>query len=112
MPEFNTRLVGANFRPVECQAMVSDLDIGDYVQLIRDPENAFDPDAIKIVVSEGGEEFHLGFVAAKSKDAIALASEIAPFMDLDTYYEAIVVADAGTKFPAIHFEIFEDDEAA
>lgn len=110
MPTFQTRLVGAQFRPIEAQALVSELKEGSSVYLIRDPDNSFDSDAIEICSSpDGGFDDHLGFVAAKHKDNIALASEIAPFMDLGNYYEARVIGDAGTKSPLIELEIEEGE---
>ncbi len=113
MPLFRTRLVGVNFRPIEAQAAVSELEPGDIVHIIRDPENKFDPNAIKVYDTEVPESRqHLGFVAAKSKDEVALASEIAEFMDLDTWYKAKVIANAGTKSPLLSIEIHEDDEVA
>ena len=113
MPLFYTRLVGVNFRPIEAQAAVSELEPGATVYIIRDPENEFDPNAIKVYDYEGPESrHHLGFIAAKSKDEIALASEIAEFMDLNTWYRATVMANAGTKSPLLLVEIYEDDEVA
>lgn len=110
MPTFRTRLVGAQFRPIEAQALVHALEEGSPVYLERDPENEFDPNAIKICADMDCSE-HIGFVAAKHKDDIALASEIAEFMDLDTVYEAYVITPHN-KSPLIEIEIFEEDGAA
>lgn len=113
MPDFNIRLVGANYRPIEAQAIVSDLDVGESVYLIREPDNKFDVNAIKIYNTDNPDtREHLGYVAAKSRDSIAVAEEVSMFMELDTWYEAVVITDAGTKSPLLNVILTEDYEVA
>lgn len=71
MSEYNSMLMGANFRPEEAKAIVKALGIGETVEARRDPDNQYDPNAIALY--SAGE--HIGFIER------GLAEELAPIMD-------------------------------
>lgn len=66
-------LVGASFRPKDAKEILASLTEGDIVQLVREPDNAYDANAIQIHY----DGHFIGFVA-KHEAAI-----IAPDMDED-----------------------------
>ena len=77
-------LVGAKFRPAEARECLASLVEGDQVELRREPDNRFDPNAIQIWC-----EYHfIGYVAKHE------AAVIAPDMDEDgsEYFEATISA--------------------
>jgi HIRAN domain len=69
--EMRFELVGMRFRGALAVEAVNDLKIGDTVQLQREPDNKFDPNAIKVLMRGV-------FVAYVAKDA---AGQIATHMD-------------------------------
>lgn len=75
MTIFNTILVGTHFRPVEAKEIVSALSEDDELFLEREPENAYDANAIKVNFDLDGRPVHVGYIA--KEDAIY----IAPHMD-------------------------------
>ena len=48
----DTRLVGANFRPSDARALIPNLQIGDTVTLVREPENPHDSNAVAIMIDD------------------------------------------------------------
>jgi len=46
-----TTIVGMNFRPAECRARYAMLVPGEMLMLEREPTNAFDPNAIKVLAA-------------------------------------------------------------
>lgn len=52
-------LVGASFRPKDAKEVLASLTEGDIVQLIREPDNKYDPNAIQIHY----EDIFIGYVA-------------------------------------------------
>lgn len=66
-------LNGVNFRPQEARALVAGLEEGEELVLVREPGNAYDTNAIKVLHPEN--EIHLGYI---EKD---IAAELAPRMD-------------------------------
>ncbi|MED2184068.1 HIRAN domain-containing protein [Bacillus wiedmannii] len=42
-----------------------DVEFGDYISFVKDPDNEFDKNAIKIIVNLDGKEFHIGHVPKK-----------------------------------------------
>lgn len=85
----NFPLVGVQFRSLEERETFANLSPGDELTLVRDPGNAYDPNAIKVIRDAGAGdsgpiEHHIGFIAAQ------YARKIAPQMD----------ADGSDSFPA------------
>lgn len=64
-------LRGANHRGADAMTAVLSLQLGDAVTLEREPENAYDPNAIKIFIGE----IFAGYVGKE------FAAELAPTMD-------------------------------
>jgi HIRAN domain len=72
MSTYSANLRGMNFRPIEAQAIVMALEEGDPLLLDREPENPYDPNAIKVLDPATGH--HLGYVAKEV--AVDLAAEM------------------------------------
>lgn len=70
-----TRLVGAHFRSPEEKEVVKTLSRGDILQLIREPDNSYDENAIKVMK----DDIHLGYIP---KDlAAVIASKLDQYPD-------------------------------
>ena len=69
MPTTQFTLAGANFRPAEAKQAIKEAEIGDTVELEADPENPYDPNAVKVIL-EG--EF-VGFVPKTDNAPLAAA---------------------------------------
>ena len=57
---YQTYLVGVSFRPIEAKAMVNSLVAGQKLLLEREPTNAYDMNAIKVIEPESG--IFLGYI--------------------------------------------------
>jgi len=62
-----SEIVGVHFRPAEAKVIHNALQIGERVELVADPDNAYDPNAVKVMAE--GE--HIGFVARVNNYEIA-----------------------------------------
>lgn len=80
MKEWNSWLMGANFRDPSAKEVVKALAIGEQLTLKRDPENQFDPNAIQVWAGDTW----IGFIER------GLAEELAPLMDAGTEYDCEV----------------------
>lgn len=89
-------LVGASFRPKDAKEVLAALNEGDIVQLVREPGNAYDPNAIQIHY----EDHFIGFVAKHE------AAVIAPDMDEDGYdsFPATIVAKPSRWSAVLDYE--------
>lgn len=73
-----TTVNGVNFRQSFVKEIVRNLSEGDTVFLEREPDNAYDPNAIKVFVDDPVHgAVHIGYVAAGT------AAELAPIMDVE-----------------------------
>ena len=88
MGKFYTKVVGVTFEGR--QRYIRHMQVGERLELVRDRNNAYDSNAIK-VVNEYGDQ--IGFI---SRD---VAAQLAPRMDMGrnwgTYYYAICSAITG-----------------
>ena len=78
--QFITVLAGHNFRPTECKVALAEARRGETpyaLRLERDEANAYDGNAIKVIMAMGGEEYFIGFVASPD------AYQLAPYLDND-----------------------------
>jgi len=83
-PVFNdVMVVGMHFRGQHAKDYAAALLPGDELLLEREPENQFDPNAIKCM-APGEEPWHMGYVEAQS------AIWIANWLDEGNEYRAIV----------------------
>jgi hypothetical protein len=80
--QFESVLRGLSFRPLSAKEVGNKLEDGALLKLERDSENAYDPNAIKVIEPESGE--WIGFVAKEH------AAEIAPHMDYGVEFECTV----------------------
>ena len=62
-------IVGNSFRPKEFRQCFAELEIGDPLQLERDPENPHDKNAIRVLDGEGT---WLGFVPREDAKSMAI----------------------------------------
>lgn len=90
--QFITILAGHNFRPAECKVALAEIQRGaDHtLHLERDPANAYDANAIKIIANRGGEDYFIGFVAGPD------AQHIAPYLDKNPEHEGVLWAEGHT----------------
>lgn len=80
--EFSAILRGLSFRPIDAKAYAGTLTEGDSLLIEREPENAFDPNAIKVLSPE--RSLHIGYVAKE------VAVELAPLMDEGRFFSCSV----------------------
>lgn len=80
--EFEAILRGVSFRPIDAKAHVNQLKEGDSLLIEREADNAFDPNAIKVLSADGS--LHLGYVAKE------VAVELAPLMDEGRFFSCAV----------------------
>lgn len=59
-------MVGATFRPAEAKEIVRGLYIGNRVQLVADPNNAYDTTAVAVY----SDDVHIGFIPKESNSAL------------------------------------------
>ncbi len=57
---FNTKVVGVTYE--NRQAIIAKLVNSDPVKIVAEPDNKFDPNALKVVVWSGGELHHIGYI--------------------------------------------------
>ena len=77
--EFYTKVAGVTFE--NRQRFIRRMTAGERVSLVRDPYNPYDPNAIKVINSNGD---HIGFISKE------LASTMAMNMDSGTIFSATV----------------------
>lgn len=69
--QFITVLAGANFRSSADRGMLAQAHSGFFCELQRDPENAYDPNAVKVILPYNDVEYFIGFVARADNYDIA-----------------------------------------
>ena len=94
MTEFRCLLAGARFRPAEAQAVVLELEPDATLDLVREPENPYDPNAIQV----HSDEHFIGFVAKQ------VAEDLAPLMDAG---ESFTCRTAGHQAPLMPYLVIE-----
>jgi hypothetical protein len=95
--KMETLLRGANFRPIEAQAALADLQPGSPMHLTREPGNQFDPNAVQVV--DPVTEHHVGYVAKEA------AAEIAHLLDDGAKYTCTLGERMDKKQWALEIEI-------
>lgn len=104
--QFQAALMGVNFRGKEVSQLVAALPVGETAFTFeRDPENAYDPNAVKVLYGGDPGEF-IGFVAKE------VAEEIAPLMDSGYTVTGKIIDFLGMTKPFMELELTmpEDDE--
>lgn len=101
---FQAALMGANFRPKETREVLVGLPTGQELSLEREPENPYDPNAVKVIFDagtgdSGPKPIFLGFVEK------AIAEEIAPLLDRDCTATCHIIGWLGTIKPHLEIEI-------
>lgn len=100
MPYHKTYIAGMKFRPRETRDAFETLPVGAQLHLERDPENRYDPNAVKIVFGPG-LNLQAGFVPAD------LSAEISRLM-VDHRIEGVTLA--GGKNIEIHYSEDSDGD--
>ena len=81
MSETKFFIAGVQFRPLEAKESFKGQEVGDELLLEREPDNKYDPNAVKILSGE----FHVGYVPKK------FSSEVAALMDIDVKLQCEIV---------------------
>jgi hypothetical protein len=75
---FTVKVAGCNFRLENVAKVINEIDVGNpvVVKLEREPDNQFDPNAVRVVaVTMDGDRLHVGFIpraeAMKAGEALA-----------------------------------------
>ena len=92
----NIQLAGLNFRPREAKDLVAVLTAGHELALEREPDNRFDPFAVRVI--DPNTEIHIGYVPRTASQEIS--SALASGAD----YKAILVTP-DAKFPIISISL-------
>jgi hypothetical protein len=103
-------IAGVQFRPRdEINRAVKQLEVGELVSLEREPDNKFDPNAVKILTSiinqdEMEEDIFLGYVPKK------FSSEVSALLDYDVVVNCTVTAvnPLAKTYEMIQVELTED----
>lgn len=82
--EFTFTLAGANFRPKEAKEALSELSIDDEVFLEREPDNAYDSNAVMVI--DPDSNLHVGYVEKE------VAKVIAPLLDEGKSYKTRILS--------------------
>lgn len=90
--EIFSNIVGTHFRPSEARALAASLTIGDQVDLEADPENPYDPMAVKVMY----DDEHIGFIARHNNYQISEwlqdgGEASARIVDRDGKYHVILI---------------------
>lgn len=83
--EVETTLRGVSFRGTVAKAIVANLEEGDELLLIAEPENPYDVNAVRVVDPATGE--HLGYVA--KEEATSYAEQFAAAADFEGVIQAL-----------------------
>lgn len=95
-------LVGVQFRPAEAKAIVDSLEIGQSLSLEREPTNAYDINAVRVIEPVSGE--FIGFIER------SMNQELAQHMDDHQPHRCTVVSFLGTRKPHLQIELLGDEE--
>ena len=60
--EIFSPIVGTHFRPSEAKSLANSLSPGEYVELEPEPENPYDPMAVRVMY----ESEHIGYIARQN----------------------------------------------
>ena len=94
-------IVGVNFRPADAREIVADLEIGEIVRLVRDPQNEYDPNAIPV---HARDVHFVGFVPKGFAAQIADQMDEIHAADPDHLFQARVVERISRRDVVIEFE--------
>lgn len=81
---FFTKVVGVSYENedgVSRQEILEDCFVGDRLALVRDPEDGFDPNAVRVLDGDGRQ---LGFLRRN------VAAELAPLMDKGMQFSCVI----------------------
>lgn len=98
MPTIQCTLAGANFRPAEARDRCKALRIGDELELEADPENPYDPNAVKVLA----DEHFIGFIPKADNGPIVAA------LNRGEEIRVSVVAFESAIKPVLEVELSDD----
>lgn len=96
--EILTSLVGVNFRPAEAKEIVDALEIGDMCELVRDPANPYDSNAVQVHFNDT----FIGFIPKVDN------AEIANHLDGGAKASCEVVSFLGTRKPGLKVTLLNE----
>lgn len=88
-------LAGAKFRPQAARATLLELGIGDMLRLEPEPENPYDPRAVKVISPLDTLPEHLGYIARADNPAVFAA------LQAGTTIECKIIAFASALAPVL-----------
>ncbi|MCU4885134.1 HIRAN domain-containing protein [Bacillus thuringiensis] len=80
-----------------------DVEFGDYISFVKDPDNEFDKNAIKVIVNLDGKEFHIGHVPKKQN------IEIGKLLDSESI-TSILANFVGGKTKSVDYDDEKDKD--
>lgn len=103
MMTIQSEIRGAHFRGEEAKNICALMSKGEAVALEREPENQYDPFAIKAMTGNG---IHIGYIAKED------AAAIAPQLDEGSLARCVCNGHNGTNKPAVIVVVYgEGDES-
>lgn len=81
-PTFYANLTGVSFRNEAERAAVADFDVGQVLRLEREPDNAYDENAVKVIYEDpfSGVTYHVGYIEK------GIAASLARWLDAEIEY--------------------------
>ncbi|MFK4308946.1 hypothetical protein ABH957_003623 [Bacillus sp. RC242] len=80
-----------------------DVEFGDYISFVKDPDNEFDKNAIKVIVNLDAKEFHIGYVPKEQN------IEVGKLLDSDSIIN--ILADfVGGKTKSVDYDYEKDKD--
>lgn len=96
-------LAGAKFRPTFAQLAAMSLKVGDFVDLMRDPFNEHDPNAVQVIATDDNGKHHIGFVPKE------MARDLSPMLLAGVPFSCKVAVTDPAKLK-IHFVLEVDED--
>lgn len=98
---FQAASVGAQFRPAGTKDLIRSLAIGDELTLEREPENAYDANAIKVL----HDTTHIGYIEA------SVAADLAHLIDDPSYTvtEVTILSFLNSVKPHLNITLVEEE---
>jgi hypothetical protein len=72
-------IAGVKFRPPQVFELLKSLEDGTVFELVPEPTNQYDPNAVKILYFDGDEDIHVGYVPKNFSAEVSAALEIEPY---------------------------------
>lgn len=84
MENYKFKIAGVKFRGARIYELLKTLENGTVFELEAEPDNSFDPNAIKLLYDDGTEEHFVGYVPKTLSSEVSAALEIEPWVAVAT----------------------------